>query len=1313
MIFFRPTRAVLMVATLLTLNNFGYSQLTKMPVVLSSEVATLGKYGTYDVNYNTGSPNITVPIYSLKTSFIPIDIYLNYDSKGFMPNESGYDVGKNWNIIAGGAITRIVKGEPDDKYNSQPLFQPGTNELMQCDKKGFIYGLTTTGTTYTTSFINNLSNYINLTSWSTNERNNMAYPVYSLYYEQEPDIFTFSMLGYSGKFFMANDGSIKVISDKKFKVDISQLGNRYDFKLMIQNIGISNFNSTLVSTIKLTADDGTEFTFGGTLKDIEMSFDGNEGSYGPTTGLVQNSGVVTAWYLVKVKNKDGREINFINDNFQEVSGTTPGLRKDQTMLFYMFDGNAGVTEGTHYSPFYEIKLRFNRYSTADNCGGGASLSDVSDVKISRSVVKKCYLKKIVTELEEVEFNYTKNQRFYTTDNPDWNGNLAAIVAVNKPMCSQRLSSINIKDKKMQGVSIANNQAQQSSPISKTIFLNYSFIRNYLYLVSLNNDGVVSQFVYDRANQLDLPQPMTYGIDYLGFYNGENSNTGFIGGISLSTLFNVHYPAGVREPNSLYSTIGMLKEIIHPTGGKTVFELENHYVGKWLEKTTQSPIIPVVTNYTGLGKLVPGLRIKTIQNIPGETVEFKYVTNWEQQVGMVSSGILNYSNATGYNFEQAGNANFYSRVLEENNLVQSSTYFEYPVSYSEVIKKYNQGFEKLKFSDILTNPDKLNAATTSFFRTLEFSNTNFIGQMNKIYYRTSSSETERGKLIESSVYDNSNSLKRRSQISYNTDPLRLQYFGTGLIKPGLSPICISSLGLSKVGLGVINVYENFYYHNLPTKEIVTDYSMLPGAQPLITTTEYQYISNVNPLLRKKKVYTSAGDTKEFSYLYAEDIPSSQSPIVITSMIQKNMTGNILEEQITKNGTSLLKKNIFIYSIVSGVPQLAEEKTVNGLIAPNEILPILSITKYTPKGNISESTLPNNIPISYKWEYDDSKMVAKIQNALETDGRFTSFENSVSTSNTLTEWQFNNLSRVNDYLSVTGRSYYNLLNSPVSASNLDASKTYNLSYWKKDDAGISITGGSFVNITSKPGINGWTLIEGQLLGTSSVQISGNAKIDELRLHPVGSFATSYTYEALVGLTSICDVNNNITYYHYDDRGRLSIIKDQDKNILKRYCYNYWSELIDCSAPCDPGIPIWQNTTEVRCQTIGCSTTGYQEVKQVNVSPCAPPGQEQWVATYNPSACPVTDMVQITYQSFTTGYTATYTSSTGQVYTFVVPSGIGTLGCIPNGRYTLSIQPTAMGIIAIFDNGCTTVSGTSAIFSIRNLFFCNKVDINADYF
>ena len=70
-----------------------------------------------------------------------------------------------------------------------------------------------------------------------------------------------------------------------------------------------------------------------------------------------------------------------------------------------------------------------------------------------------------------------------------------------------------------------------------------------------------------------------------------------------------------------------------------------------------------------------------------------------------------------------------------------------------------------------------------------------------------------------------------------------------------------------------------------------------------------------------------------------------------------------------------------------------------------------------------------------------------------------------------------------------------------------------------------------------------------------------LNNLRNIP-GAFVTTYTYKPLIGITSETDPNNKTTYYEYDAFNRLALIRDQNNNILKRYCYNYAGQPENCN-------------------------------------------------------------------------------------------------------------------------------------------------------
>jgi len=57
-------------------------------------------------------------------------------------------------------------------------------------------------------------------------------------------------------------------------------------------------------------------------------------------------------------------------------------------------------------------------------------------------------------------------------------------------------------------------------------------------------------------------------------------------------------------------------------------------------------------------------------------------------------------------------------------------------------------------------------------------------------------------------------------------------------------------------------------------------------------------------------------------------------------------------------------------------------------------------------------------------------------------------------------------------------------------------------------------------------------------------------------------SYTHKPLVGMLSMTDIKGLSTYYEYDGFQRLAYVKDQHKNIIKSYCYNYAGQMVDCN-------------------------------------------------------------------------------------------------------------------------------------------------------
>ncbi|HEY4654092.1 MAG TPA: hypothetical protein VIH22_06240, partial [Cyclobacteriaceae bacterium] len=80
----------------------------------SPDAASLGKYGGTPVGLHTGIPNISIPLYTIKTSRLEVPISISYHAGGVKVSEIASWIGLGWSLQAGGVITRSVVGKPDN-----------------------------------------------------------------------------------------------------------------------------------------------------------------------------------------------------------------------------------------------------------------------------------------------------------------------------------------------------------------------------------------------------------------------------------------------------------------------------------------------------------------------------------------------------------------------------------------------------------------------------------------------------------------------------------------------------------------------------------------------------------------------------------------------------------------------------------------------------------------------------------------------------------------------------------------------------------------------------------------------------------------------------------------------------------------------------------------------------------------------------------------------------------------------------------------------------------------------------------------------
>ena len=236
----------------------------------SPNAASLAKYGDIPVGKYTGTPNISVPIYTISDGDLSVGVGLNYHASGIKVSEEASQVGLGWALNAGGVISRNVVGLDDfsaNRYfsnsNNIPINATPSTRLME----GSI--VTGNSNVYGFYFVTPTIGDIQLV------HQNGAF-------EYEPDQFSFNAGGITGKFIITRS---KIIIQSQFQ----------NIKIEMLESGTIGYPGQHIS-FKITAPDGTQYLF----NSQETYIDSNDSS-------IKH---ISSWYLTKITSPTGKEANF-------------------------------------------------------------------------------------------------------------------------------------------------------------------------------------------------------------------------------------------------------------------------------------------------------------------------------------------------------------------------------------------------------------------------------------------------------------------------------------------------------------------------------------------------------------------------------------------------------------------------------------------------------------------------------------------------------------------------------------------------------------------------------------------------------------------------------------------------------------------------------------------------------------------------------------------------------------------------------------------------------------------------------------------
>lgn len=438
-----------------------------------------------------------------------------------------------------------------------------------------------------------------------------------------------------------------------------------------------------------------------------------------------------------------------------------------------------------------------------------------------------------------------------------------------------------------------------------------------------------------------------------------------------------------------------------------------------------------------------------------------------------------------------------------------------------------------------------------------------------------------------------------------------------------------------------------------------------------------------------------------------------------MIQHNIFNIPVEvtQTVKKNGETYL-----INSIEKDYPDGLDLSHVYSTYYPKNILlsdftanpgayytSIPAVTyNYSSQNNINQQYLDNDVTYNYIWGYNQSRVIAQtIVTIAPQNGSlpkpciyYTSFED-----NDNGNWSYTGSPFIPGTPPPTGSKALRLYQNSISTTTslkLKQSETYILSYWTTQSFAYQVTGTIANSVTKITDKNGWNFFQHKITGVQSIVITGSNLIDEVRLYPDGAQMTTYTYDPLIGVTSQSDINNTITYYEYDGFGRLALIRDLNRNIIKKYNYTYYNQIYkpnffisnmqtqtfaknDCTQTDYSGSEV-ADTVMVGSFT---SDTSQRQADSLAIDYLRANGQAN--ANVNGTCLPKLSILLANYHriaGFTITLTPVYDST--KIYTLVFPETADTafsLQKIPQGRYNITIAKTNNSDSYVF-----TVSGAN---------------------
>ncbi|AOC96484.1 hypothetical protein BB050_03395 [Flavobacterium anhuiense] len=941
----------------------------------SPAAASLGTYGNIPVGMHTGSPNVNLEIFTLKENGITIPVSLGYSSNGVQVDAASKQLGIDWNLIAGGVISRQVNSD-DDFY----------------------------------------------TAWSVPDEAKLCIPS-----ELEPialnahppqkDIFNYSAPGISGKFILDGANSFR-------ELDVS------DNK--IEMLFYTNADGETDRYFKITDVNGTEYYFGENSSRESSNNISYCGSSPSPAGMHD-----TAWLLTRIKTATGQEA-FFKYTSKTFSITTYQQMAKSIVNFNAMPSTASVGQPCRFVQKHEtyfvqsielndkkIAFEYTELETNFNYQESMQLNKIKVYAATNQLLKafafnyyaiapnpaskgmntntkldkKRFFLKNVVEYDNKEIkNFLKYEfEYYNPEGlPPHNSYAKDVYGYFNDRDNKNLIYNNLPAQDLLYTVFKNANTADRFPNKDVV--NYGMLKSIIYAtkgktvftyepnsvyvsktieppVEVTPDGTMAMPTTQTKDSQEIIIPFAQRITISG-----GAEVSFMGeGICTEELYPSHHNA--------YVNVSLINKV---TNAVVAFfnSSENPSINVPIEAGTYFMRIkssgPCIETYANLfyrktepytvmvNDPVAGVRVSKTVDYDDSGDDNKKVTK------AYFYGDLNCLECSSGTFA-ISNPNFVRNIdvfrtetktvytMFSNAKIPLNSFTGTILGYGTVVESMGENFENggiIHYYNSASDEPSI-PMCDEYIRGTPYSN-GFRGgyEVKNMTFKKSGNTWT---FIAQDVFEYEQDESRDFTVNNYTSRLYSTLTGSG-------NTTITDYYYN------FNIYETRSQRHYLAKKIST-VKDVNGNNPVITTTTYNYSKPNHVQLASQVTENSSLETLETKYLYAKDAEMASEP-AISTLLAKNMVGIPLVTKNYKMGNKLFEKKT----------EYAYDSTTSNLLLPKYIYsnkgnePInvnqdkkITFNKYDDKGNVLQYTPESGMPVSIIWGYNKTQPIAKIENA----------------------------------------------------------------------------------------------------------------------------------------------------------------------------------------------------------------------------------------------------------------------------------------------------------------------------------------------